>query len=128
MQVDDVIRELGELVGIDSLAVNQHGVVHLTIEKVGDLYVDDRLIGNNHFIFVYLMRTYDFISARVYEYALSLCDFRHRYPFIVNPVLEGDQEIGFIIKHSVENFNIQVLRQSIEVLQDLQDKLGTVNV
>lgn len=128
MQIEKVITELGELVGIKELAINEHGVVHLTIEDIGELYIDDKTLKNGHFIFIYLMRMYSFVSANVYEHALSLCDFRHRYPFVINPVLYGDKELGFAIKFTEDNFDVQVLQQAIEVLKNLQDKLGSVGV
>lgn len=124
MQIDDVIAELGEMVGINSLHTNKHGVVHLTIDNIGDLFVDEKVMGEDqHFIFIYLLRVYEFFNARLYEKAMVLCDYRYRYPFIVNPVLRNDQGLGFVIKHKADKFNIQILRQSIEVLKDLQDKL-----
>ena len=126
MQINDVITELGEIVGIHSLAANQYGVVHLTIENIGDLFIDNRNSDGNHFVFVYLLRVYEYVSVKLYEQALLLCDYRYRYPFLVNPVLRNDQALGFAIKHVEENFNVPILRQSIEVLKDLQDKLENI--
>lgn len=128
MQIDGVISELGEMVGIESLTINEHGVIHLTIDKIGDLFIDDKVIDGYHFIFVYLLRVYEFVSTRLYEQALLLCDFRHKFPLVINPVLRNDQALGFAVKHSSENFNIQILRQSIEVLKDLQDRLESTGV
>jgi hypothetical protein len=124
MRVDEVIAELGEMVGINSLHTNKYGVVHLTIDHIGDLFVDERSVGtDDHTVFVYLLRVYEFFSGALYEQAMLLCDYRHRYPFIINPVLRNDQALGFVIKHKASEFDIQNLRQSIESLKDLQDKL-----
>ncbi len=128
MQIDDVIAEFGEMVGISSLTVNEHGVVHLTIENIGDLFIDDRVINGNHFVFVYLVRVYESVSGRLYGQALTLCDYRHKYPFIINPVLHDEQALGFSIKFSQEDFNIQILKQATEVLKDLQDQLESIGV
>jgi hypothetical protein len=124
MQVDEVIAELGEMAGISSLHTNQYGVVHLTIDSIGDLFIDERSPGaDDCIVFVYLLRVYEFFSASLYEQAMLLCDYRNRYPFIVNPVLRNDQALGFAIKHRASEFNIQNLRQSIETLKDIQDRL-----
>ncbi len=127
-QINNVITELGEMIGVSSLAINQYGVVHLTIDNIGDLFVDDRVIEDEHFIFVYLLRVCEFVSVRLYEQALLLCNFKYKYPFLINPVLRNDQALGFAIKHHESNFNIQILKQSIEVLKDLQDKLENVGI
>jgi hypothetical protein len=42
MQVDDVIAELGEMIGISSLHTNKHGVVHLTVNNIGELFIDEQ--------------------------------------------------------------------------------------
>ncbi|MDR0595635.1 MAG: hypothetical protein LBF94_03030 [Puniceicoccales bacterium] len=124
MQISDVIAELGEMVGIKFLCTNEHGVVHLTIDRIGDLFVDERFAGTeDHSVFVYLLRVYEFFSANLYERAMRLCDYRNNYSFIVNPVLRKDQALGFAIKFKAEEFNIQGLQQAIELLKDIQDKL-----
>ncbi|MDR2435950.1 MAG: hypothetical protein LBD33_01385 [Puniceicoccales bacterium] len=124
MHVDEVIAELGEMVGIKSLHTNKHGVVHLTIDRIGDLFVDERFTGTDeHAIFIYLLRVYEFFSASLYEHAMLLCDYRNNYKFIINPVLRKDQALGFAIKYRADEFNIQSLQQAIETLKDLQDKL-----
>ncbi|MDR2720807.1 MAG: hypothetical protein LBB15_00770, partial [Puniceicoccales bacterium] len=75
----------------------------------------------------YLLRVYEFFSASLYEHAMLLCDYRNNYKFIVNPVLRKDQALGFAIKYKADEFNIQSLRQAIEVLKDLQDKLESTS-
>jgi hypothetical protein len=112
------------MIGISSLHTNKYGVVHLTVEHIGELYIDEQFAGTErHVIFIYLLRAHAFPSARLYEHAMLLCDYRNKYPFIVNPALQNDNTVGFIIKCKVDEFNTQNLRQSIEVLKDLQNKL-----
>jgi len=124
MQVDEVITALGEMVGINTLCNNKYGVVNLTIDRIGDLFVDERAAGTDgHSVFVYLLRVYKFFSADLYERAMLLCDYRNNYPLIVNPVLWKDQALVFAIKYKIDDFNIESLRQAIEVLKDIQDKL-----
>ena len=60
MQLREVIKEFGELVGFQSLETNNNGVVHITINKIGDLFIDEKYSdesGGN--IFVYFSKTFN---------------------------------------------------------------------
>ncbi|MDR1255655.1 MAG: hypothetical protein LBJ94_01870 [Puniceicoccales bacterium] len=125
MQIDEVISELGKVIGAKSLRINKHGVVHLTIDYVGDLFIDERSPGTNaHSVLVYLLRIYEFPTAKLYEQAMLLCDYKNDYPFLVNPVLHKEQALGFAVKFRAEDFSTRNLYQAIETLQNMQDKLG----
>ncbi|MDR0351565.1 MAG: hypothetical protein LBH49_02875 [Puniceicoccales bacterium] len=119
--IDTVIQELGGLVGFSNLKKNEHGVVHLEIQTIGHLFIDVR----NDSAFMYILRSYRFPSSRLYMKALELCNPQIGYQFPVNPVLQDDDRLGFAIKHSCNDFTIGKLEDSIKLLSDLQDRLGT---
>jgi hypothetical protein len=119
--VDTVIQELGGIIGLSNLRKNEHGVVHLEIKAIGNLFIDVK----NDNLFMYLLRSYRFPSSRLYMKALELCNPQGKYQFSVNPVLQEDNQLGFAIKHNCNNFTIGKLEDSIKLLSDLQDRLMT---
>lgn len=124
MQLREVIKEFGELVGFQSLETNNNGVVHITINKIGDLFIDEKYSdesGGN--VFVYLLRVYERIDGELYKTALEMCDSQRDTEFIVNPVLHKEQALGFVIKYPIDQFDINVLQKMIRHLQGLQNRL-----
>jgi hypothetical protein len=124
MQLSEVIREFGTEIGFSSMEINANGVVHLTIHKVGDLFIDEKYsdeAGDN--VFVYLLRVYEHIDGDRYRRALELCDYEPNQDFLVNPVLHKEQAIGFAVRHPRLSFDVGTLRKIIERLKFLQDRL-----
>ncbi|MDR2737442.1 MAG: hypothetical protein LBB18_00670 [Puniceicoccales bacterium] len=126
MQLDEVIREFGNLSGFRSLETNVHGVVHITIDKIGDLFIDEKYRDESgDCVFMYLLRTYEHPDGELYRRALAMCDYQSGAEFLINPVLHKDQMIGFAMKHRVETFDIDTLQKTIRTLNELQDRLGS---
>lgn len=124
MQLEQVIKEFGESVGFQSLEINSNGVVHMTITKVGDLFIDKKYhdeSGGN--VFVYLLRVYEHVDGELYRRALELCEYKPDAEFLVNPVLHGDRALGFAVKCKSDLFDTGILLKIIHVLKDLQDRL-----
>ncbi|MDR3144424.1 MAG: hypothetical protein LBT64_02905 [Puniceicoccales bacterium] len=125
MQPKEVIKEFGSTIGFNSLEINENGVVHLFIHKVGNLFIDEKYRDESgNYVFIYLLRTYEHPDGDTYRRALELCDYQSNEEFLVNPVLHKDQALGFAIKHSIDNFDLNVFRKIIEKLKGLQDRLG----
>jgi hypothetical protein len=125
MQLNDVIKEFGELVGFQSLETNENGVVHLTVDGVGELFIDEKFRNESgDCVFVYLLRTYDRPDGNLYRRALLLCDYQADGEFPVNPVLYNSQVLGFVVKYKVEDFDLNALRGIIHKLKDSQDRLA----
>ena len=124
MQVKDVVKDFGELVGIQSLEINENGVLHVTIHNIGDLFIDEKYsFESGDHVFVYLLRVYEHVDGMLYGRALKLCDYERGRKFTINPVLHGDNALGFAIKWPIDSFNINILREMIDVLKTLQDRL-----
>ena len=124
MQLREVIKEFGELVGFQSLETNNNGVVHITINKIGDLFIDEKYSdesGGN--VFVYLLRVYERIDGGLYKSALEMCDSQRDTEFIVNSVLHKEQALGFVIKYPIDQFDVNVLQKMVRYLQGLQNRL-----
>ena len=125
MRVDETIKEFGKTIGVNALTVNKHGVVHMEIDDIGDLFIDERDKDNEskHSVYVYLLRIYEFATERLYKNAMFLCLDNILMEYNINPVLRNDSALGFIIKHRAEDFTMQSLSKSIDILQNMQDRL-----
>ncbi|MDR1595628.1 MAG: hypothetical protein LBR91_01735 [Puniceicoccales bacterium] len=125
MRPDDVIQEFGQLVGFQSLEVNKNGVVHMSIDGIGELFIDEKfLTESGNCVFIYLLRTYERPDGNLYRRALALCDYKSGEEFPSNPVLHGTQILGFAVKCSVDSFDLKALQEIIRKLKDLQDRLS----
>lgn len=125
MRVNETIQEFGKTIGVNALNVNKHGVVHMEIDNIGDLFIDERDTDDEskHSVYVYLLRIYDFSTERLYKNAMFLCLDSISLEYNINPVLRNDNALGFIIKHRAEDFTMQSLSKSIDMLQFMQDRL-----
>ncbi|MDR1432861.1 MAG: hypothetical protein LBI61_00775 [Puniceicoccales bacterium] len=124
MQLSEVIREFGDIVGFQSLETNENGVVHMTIHKIGDLFIDAKYSDEaGNCVFIYLLRVYERFDGNLYRRALALCDYQPNEEFLVHPVLHGDQAIGFAIKYCIDDFDLNIFQKIIHKLEDLQDRL-----
>jgi hypothetical protein len=125
MQPSEVIGEFGASISLNKLEINDNGVVHMSIGKIGELFIDEKYRDESgNCIFVYLLRNYEHPSGDIYKRALELCDYQKNAEFLVNPVLHGDGDLGFAIKNSIDTFDLNMLRKIIEKLKGLQDRLG----
>lgn len=125
MRVNETIQEFGKTIGVNALTVNKHGVVHMEIDNIGDLFIDERDKDDEskHSVYIYLLRIYDFSTEKLYKNAMFLCLDNIGLEYTVNPVLRNDNALGFLIKHRAEDFTMQSLSKSIDILQDMQDRL-----
>ena len=124
MQLSEVIREFGTIVGFQSLETNENGVVHMTIHKIGDLFIDAKYSTEaGNCVFIYLLRVYERFDGNLYGRALALCDYQPGDEFPIHPVLHGDQALGFAVKYSIDDSDLNIFQKIIHKLKDLQDRL-----
>jgi len=116
--VRSAVRTFGERMGCPHLELNAQGVLHLTIEGFGELFIDDR-----EAIFVSLLRHYDFLSQERLLAALAMCHPTIVRPFAPHAVLQGEHLLGFSVKIPRERFDVGTLELVIQFLQDLQEDL-----
>ncbi|MDR1413855.1 MAG: hypothetical protein LBI56_02885 [Puniceicoccales bacterium] len=124
MLLRETIKEFGEEMGIQSLETNENGVVHMTIDKIGELFIDQKYSDEaGNCVFIYLLRLYEKFDGDLYRRALLLCDYQPGEEFLINPVLHQDQALGFAVKYKIDDFDGRVLQRIIHRLKDLQDRL-----
>jgi len=117
--IDAVINQFGDTMGIKELALNEEGILQLSFENAGELFLEKA----DNDILMYLLKKVEYTSANLFWSALSLCYGQESYPFKVNPICSRDNHIGFCIRHSENSFTLQSINQSIEFLTELHRKL-----
>jgi hypothetical protein len=124
MQLDDVIKEFGNTIGFQSLETNANGVVHMTLHKIGDLFIDQKYRDESgNCVFVYMLRVYEHVDGDLYRRALMFCDYQSNEELHANPVLHKSQALGFAVKHPTETFDVNTLQKIIDKLKGLHDRL-----
>jgi hypothetical protein len=116
--VQSTVKIFGDRIGYSNLELNFQGVLHLTIEGSGELFIDDK--GS---IFIVLLRHHDFISQERMLAALAMCHPFTPRAFTPHAVLQEEHLLGFAIKIPRERFDISTLELGIQFLQTLQDDL-----
>jgi hypothetical protein len=116
--VQSTVKIFGDRIGYPNLELNSQGVLHLTIEGFGELFIDDK-----EAIFVTLLRHYDFLSKERMLAALAMCHPLAPKPFIPHAVLHEEHLLGFSVKVPRERFDVNTLEAVIQFLQTLQNDL-----
>jgi hypothetical protein len=114
MQLKEVVKEFGSLVGFQSLETNENDVIHMTIHKIGDLFIDEKYRDESgNCVLIYLLRLYERFDGNLYKRALSLCDYEPNAEFLVNPVLHKDHALSFAIRSPLDTFDVNILQKVI---------------
>jgi hypothetical protein len=116
--VQSTVKIFGERIGYPQLELNSQGVLHLTIDGVGEL-----LIEAQETIFITLLRYYDFLSKERMLATLAMCHPFSPKPFFPHAVLHEEHFLGFSVKISRARFEVSTLEAVLQFLQTLQDDL-----
>ncbi|MDR0728000.1 MAG: CesT family type III secretion system chaperone [Puniceicoccales bacterium] len=116
--VQTTVKIFGERMGCPGLELNAQGVLHLSIEGFGELFIDHK-----EDIFISLFRPYDFLSRERLLAALAMCHPLTPRAFPPHAVLSGEHLLGFSVKIPHERFDVGTLELVIQFLQTLQEDL-----
>lgn len=114
-----VIIEFGKQLGFKNLRLNEHNVVHLSIENMGELYlerVSDHLV-------IYLVNKIPSNEVKVLEKALTLCHYKQKNPQPVSVALLNDNELFFLARLKRVNVNEINIEKTINLLNKLQNSI-----
>ena len=114
---NQTLAEFGRSIGVPELSFTE-GVANLTINAVGDLYLEQDADG----VLIYLAREMAFSSLPAYRKALSLCHYRERLPMQVNAGLRGDRGLAFATRLDDAAFTVPQLELALDVLRRLHDR------
>lgn len=117
--LNQTIEEFGRSMGIDGMAFNDDKVVHLEVEGVGDLYLEDEA----SYLLLYIVKEVDSPSLKLYKKAFTLCHYRQKNPFSVQVGLHEDNKLTFLVKLPHEGINESNLEKAIEFLNKLHNQV-----
>lgn len=117
--IDDVIRDFGKTIGLPDLTFNKEAVVHLLIDRVGELSLERE----PNSLLAYLLRDYDNLDGVLCRKALSYCRFQEQLGFPVQCGLIGDNRLLFAIRIDEHELDLPRLTQALNLLESLHNRL-----
>lgn len=115
--IEQTITDFGHSVGIDALSLNDAGVVMLTFERLGTLFIERREME----LLVYLVRELTHPTAATFRAALEACHYRHQHPFPVQAGLRGDRHLVFLARLPAADFILPNLERTVALLDQIHN-------
>ena len=115
--IDDVLADYGRMLGFETLAFNDDGVVSLRFETLGDLFIeqiDDGLL-------LYVTRTYERSELPLFINALSACHWEQNATFATNASQGRDGELIFSVVVPESDVNVPTIERAVADLGKLHD-------
>lgn len=120
--VDEAIRDFGRGIGFADLALSGNGVVSLSFEARGTLFIE-RAEGDA--VLVYLSRAVPYPPPGLFERALAACHYKEGLPFPVSAGFLGDDRLVFLVRLPEKEFSLPALERAIELLTQLHDRMAS---
>ena len=115
--VERTIEEFGRSIGIPGLRFNSKGLVHLTLEAMGSLFVEKA----DGAVLVYLAREAPFLSVPALTKALARCHYEENHAYPVHAALRGENQLVFLVRMEQNDFTLPALETVITLLGRLHD-------
>ncbi|MDR1907195.1 MAG: hypothetical protein LBQ03_03215 [Puniceicoccales bacterium] len=117
--ITETLTHMGKKMGFPDFTTNAHGILHLSITNIGELFIDIQQSS----IFLYLLNAFPVLNFKLISTAYLFCEEKAKYNFITNPVLQGEDMLGFAIKIRKEDFSLVVLEGAVNQLIDTTTRL-----
>jgi hypothetical protein len=117
--ITETLAHMGKKMGLPSFRTNVHGTLHLSIANTGELFID---IPRSE-IFLYLLNAFPVLNFKLIRTAYTFCEEKAKHNFAMNPVLQGEDRLGFAIGIRREDFSPVSLEGSINQLIDTTARL-----
>lgn len=121
--IQKTINDFGKKIGFDDLGFNENNVIHLELETIGDLYLED----NPPFLLMYLIKKIDNLDLKVYQKALTLCHYKQKNPYSTFTGLYEDDKLVFLIKIPYPQLSESNLEKAISFLNKLHEQITNIN-
>jgi type III secretion system chaperone SycN len=112
--IAETLTHMGKKMGFSGFTVNANGILHLALANTGELFIDIQNAG----IFLYLLNTFPTLDFKLILAAYTFCEEKAKHNFATNPVLQGDDRLGFAIRIGKEDFSSVSLEGAINQLID----------
>lgn len=121
--IPQIIDNFGKKMGFDDLTFNENNTIHLELETIGDLYIED----NPPFLLMYLIKKIENPSLKVYQKALTLCHYKQKNPYATFTGLYLEDQLAFLIKIPYESVSESELEKNILFLNNLHEQITNIN-
>lgn len=121
--INKTITDFGKKMGFENLAFNEQHVIHLELETIGDLYLEE---ASPHLL-IYLIKKIENPSLKVYQKALTLCHYKQKNPYPTYTGLYEEDKLAFLIKMPYEEISESNLEKSILFLNKLHEQIVNIN-
>jgi type III secretion system chaperone SycN len=117
--IKKTIDDFGKKIGFEGLSFNENDVIHLELESIGDLYIEN----TSPRLLIYLIKKIENPSLKVYQEALTLCHYKQKNPYPTATGLYEEDKLAFLIRMPYEEVSESNLEKSIAFLNNLHEKI-----
>jgi hypothetical protein len=117
--ITETLAHMGKKMGLPGFMTNAHGILHLSITNTGELFIDIQRSD----IFLYLLNAFPVLNFKLITTAYIFCEEKAKHNFTMNPVLQGENRLGFAIRIRKEDFLPVSLEGAINQLIDTTARL-----
>jgi type III secretion system chaperone SycN len=121
--INQTINNFGKKMGFENLAFNENNIIHLELESIGDLYLEDVA----RYLLIYLIKKIENPGLKVYQKALTLCHYKQKNPYPTYTGLYEDDKLAFLIRMPHEEISESNLEKSIFFLNKLHEQITNIN-
>lgn len=116
-----LLTEWGESLGLGQLIWPDSGVITLSFEQRGTLYLEQR----DTALLVYLARELDRWkdTLETLKLALRMCHYRENLPYPVQVGLKGESSLVFSVRFNTESTTLPELEYAVELLTRLHQQV-----
>ncbi len=116
----ETINEFGQGMGLKKLDLDENGLLCLSFEKSGTLYLE--YLRDQETILVYIARHVPLYDTQIIARSLGLCRHRQELPFSVHAGFKGEDELVFMVRIPARDFTFSSLSQAIDLLKRRHEK------
>lgn len=117
--INKTISEFGKKMEFDDLSFNEDHIIHLQLETIGDLFLED----TPPYLLVYLTKQIDNLTSKEYQKALTLCHYKQKNPFPTYTGLYEDNSLSFLVRIPYEEISESNLEKAISFLNKLHEQI-----
>jgi len=121
--IHQTINNFGKKMGFDDLAFNDDNVIHLELETIGDLYLEE----SPPYLLIYLIKKIENPSLKAYQEALTLCHYKQKNPYPTYTGLYENDNLVFLIRIPYAQISESNIEQNIAFLNKLHEQVAKIN-
>lgn len=107
----------------DDLSFNEDHIIHLELETIGDLFIED----TPPYLLIYLTKELENPSLKIYQKALTLCHYRQKNPYPTYTGLYEDNKLSFLIRIPNSEISESNLEKAVLFLNKLHEQIANIN-